>query len=82
MGEFGARFKECRVAAGMNQQEAAAASGVTQQAISLYELDKREPTAYVIIAMAQAYGVSIDYLLGIEEPTNGLIVNTIIGSEE
>lgn len=81
MGGFGARFKECRIAAGFNQSEAASAIGVTQQAISLYERDKREPTAYVIIAMAQAYGVSIDYLLGLETPANGIIVETIVGGE-
>lgn len=67
MGGFGARFKECRIAVGLSQTDAAQAAGVHQTAISMYELDKRVPTADVIIKMALAYGVSIDYLLGLTD---------------
>ena len=67
MGGFGARFKECRVSAGFNQTQAAEAVGVHQTAISMYERDKREPTADVVIKMALAYHVSIDYLLGVSD---------------
>ena len=67
MGGFGARFKECRIVAGLSQTDAARAAGVHQTAISMYELDKRVPTADVIIKMALAYGVSIDYLLGLTD---------------
>lgn len=82
MNRFGERFKECRIAAGLSQSEAAKLAGISQQAISTYELGQREPLANAIISMARVYGVSIDYLLGVEEPTNGLIVQTIIESED
>lgn len=71
MGGFGARFIECRKAAKLTQAKAAKLIGITQQAVSLYERDLREPTANIIIEMAGAYGVSIDYLLGLSDCRDG-----------
>ena len=67
MPGFGKRFKQCRIEAGMKQTVAAKAAGISQQSISAYENDEREPLATAIIALARAYGVSIDYLLGLTD---------------
>lgn len=67
MNRFGERFKECRIEAGFNQSEAAKRAGISQQSISAYETGSREPLANAIIAMALAYGVSVDYLLGLTD---------------
>ena len=64
MGWFGKRFRECRRLAGLKQTVAANLMGISQTAISQYERDQREPTADVIVRMADVYDVSIDYLLG------------------
>ena len=64
MGDFGKRFKQCRLEAGMKQTAAARATGIGQSTISQYERDEREPTVSQLIKMADAYHVSMDYLLG------------------
>lgn len=70
MGKFGARFKQCRIEAGMKQVAAARATGIGQSTISQYERDEREPTVSQLIKMADAYHVSMDYLLGISDANN------------
>ena len=64
MGDYGARFRKCRREAGMKQEAAAKAMGVGRSSISEYENDVSEPTASVLLKMADAYHVSMDYLLG------------------
>ena len=81
MGDFGKRFRECRKLAGLKQTAAARAMGISQAAISQYENDEREPTAAVVIAMARTYGVSIDYLLGVTDVRDGLVVSYLTESE-
>ena len=48
----------------MKQEAAAKAMGVGRSSISEYENDVSEPTASVLLKMADAYRVSMDYLLG------------------
>ena len=67
MGGSGYRFKQCRVEAGLKQSVAAKMAGISQQAISAYETGAREPLVTAIIALARAYDVSTDYLLGITD---------------
>lgn len=82
MGNFGSRFRECRKAAGLKQDAAARLVGVSQSAISQFERDAIEPTIDVAVRMAQAYGCSIDHLLGLDTPDNGIIVRTIMRDGE
>ena len=67
MGDFGKRFRECRKAAGLKQTAAAKLMGITQGAISFYERNERQPTADIVIKMAEVYDCSIDYLLGVTD---------------
>ena len=78
MPEFGKRFRECRKAAGLTQVEAAEKMDIGRSSISEYETDASEPTASVLYKMSVAYGVSVNYLLGLpdedqsdNEPANG-----------
>ena len=40
---------------------------VSKGAISLWETGKREPTMSSLIALAKFFGVSLDYLVGLED---------------
>ena len=64
---FGERLKELRNNAGISQMELAKATGISQSAIAKWELNKTEPTASAIIALAKYFKESTDYLLGMEE---------------
>lgn len=48
----------------LSQDEAAKALGIGFQSYRRYEHSEREPTAPVIVSMADFFGVSADYLLG------------------
>lgn len=62
-----ARLKNLRTQKGLTQTQAASAIGVTRSVISLYENEMRQPSPDIIIALARLYGVTTDYLLGIDE---------------
>lgn len=64
MPNFGERFRMCRNNAGLKQETAARLIGISQPAISAYENNVNEPTASIVLKMAEVYGVSVDYLLG------------------
>lgn len=48
----------------ITQVQAATAAGVTEAMYQFYEYGKSEPTARVLIALADYYDVSLDYLVG------------------
>lgn len=52
---------------GLKQEEAAIQSGIHYRSYRRYEQGEREPIASVIVALAQFYGVSTDYLLGLSD---------------
>lgn len=52
---------------GKKQTEMAQALGLSISAYCRYEYGEREPTASTIIRMAQYFGVSTDYLLGVRD---------------
>ena len=52
---------------GKKQTEMAQALGLSISAYCRYEYGEREPTASTIIRMAQCFGVSTDYLLGVRD---------------
>ena len=63
---IGRRLKVARAAAGLSLRSLEARIGgrVTAQAISKYERDESVPGSEVLIALADALGVSVDYLTG------------------
>lgn len=62
---FNERLKELRSDAGLSQKRLAELIGVSQKAIDFWEKGINEPKASYIIALANFFNVSCDYLLGI-----------------
>lgn len=48
----------------ITQVQAAKAAGVTESMYQFYEYGKSEPTASVLLALADYFDVSLDYLVG------------------
>lgn len=51
----------------ITQIQAAKAAGVSESMYQFYEYGKHEPTASVLIALADFFNVSLDYLCGRSE---------------
>lgn len=51
----------------LTQKELASLLGVTQDSISLWEKGKRIPDTNYVITLSRIFGVSTDYLLGLED---------------
>ena len=66
---IGRRLKIARTAAGLSLRglETAIGNHVTAQAIGKYERSESMPGSGVLIALADALGVSVDYLVGDQE---------------
>ena len=64
---FGNILKELRLDKNISQTELAKQIGVGKSIISLWEKDECEPTLSKLIALAEFFGVTIDYLAGIEK---------------
>jgi len=66
---IGKRLKLARSAAGLSLRDLQAKIGnrVTAQAIGKYERDEAVPGSAVLMALADALGVSLDYLMGEQE---------------
>ncbi len=62
--EFGESLKELRRERRLGQSELAAAIGVSNGIVSLWENGRREPTLSHLIALADYFQVSLDYLAG------------------
>ncbi len=67
MKGFGERLRNLRQEKGIGQIQLAIEIDVGKSIISLWELDKCEPTLSKLIALSKYFGVSIDYLAGLED---------------
>lgn len=65
--KFPERLKELRVEKGFSQRALAKATDLSQAAIVHWENNNRIPSAMAIIVLAHFFGVSSDYLLGLED---------------
>ena len=63
---LGLRLRQARDLVGFNQHEAADAAGVVREMISYWENDRRIPSYAQLARLAEAYGVSLESLLGTE----------------
>lgn len=64
---FGQRLKELRQEMGFTQTALAAKTGVTQNAISKYEMAKAQPYLSSLVKLAVVLEVSIDYIAGLQD---------------
>lgn len=60
---LGARIAALRKGSGMSQAELARLLKVSASAIGMYEQGRREPGADTLVALADTFHVSVDYLL-------------------
>ena len=66
--KFGEKIKAARKAAGLTQTELASQVGVTMRTIQLYEANDRQPkNAGVMLKLAKALSVPLDYFMSKEE---------------
>ncbi len=66
MVDFGNRLRALRLKADMTQGQLAKKLNLTKSVISAYETDLRLPSYDVLIGIAKIYGVTTDFLLGME----------------
>ena len=67
MGSFGERLRELRQERNLGQVQLAKELDVGKSIISSWELGVCEPTLSRLVVIAKFFGVSIDYLAGLEE---------------
>ena len=67
MSHFSERLKELRKEAKLSQDQLAKEVGLTHTAIGLWEQNKRVPNLDAVIAIAQFFHVSLDYIAGLED---------------
>ncbi len=67
MPNFAEILRKIRLEHSQSQKELADVLNVTQTAITYWETGKREPSIEILRKIANYYGVSMDYLMGLEE---------------
>ncbi len=65
--KFYERIRLLRLERGMTQKEAAAGLGIGFRAYQCYEYDQRYPDVPGLVAIADFFDVSLDYLVGRSE---------------
>jgi len=64
MDSLNAQFKKIRLERGFTQKQVADGLNIPEQGYQRYECGKVVPSALVLIALADFYDVSLDYLVG------------------
>lgn len=64
MFNFGEHLKEVRLSHNITQKQLAQAIGASERGIQNYETGTRNPTYDILIALADYFDVSLDYLVG------------------
>ncbi|MDK2563270.1 helix-turn-helix transcriptional regulator [Romboutsia sedimentorum] len=70
MESIGKRISRARRYLNINQKELCKKANITEASLSRYENEIREPKAAVVALLADALGVSTDYLLGLTDDIN------------
>lgn len=77
---MGERLRLARKKNKMSQEEVAEKLNIARSNISKYEHDKLEPNIHTIKQFCKLYGVTADYLLGIESKEGQNIIIENIGN--
>lgn len=64
MAAFNERLKELRTSKGLSQKQLSIEIKISDRGIQRYEYGEREPSMSTLIALADYFNVSIDYLVG------------------
>ena len=66
---IGDKIKELRNRTGLYQQELADIMNVSKSTIAMWETNKREPSSEMLVALANFFEVTTDFLLGVSTDT-------------
>lgn len=61
------RIKELRKARGLRQADVARETCIDQKTLSNYEIGRTNPDSYSVTLLADFFGVTADYLLGLSD---------------
>ena len=64
MPAFDERLKELRKTHGLTQKQLATETNLSERGVQNYEISKRKPEYDSLIALADYFDVSLDYLVG------------------
>lgn len=64
MFDFGSHLKALRQSKGLTQKQLATETGTSERGIQNYEIGVRKPTYEILIALADFFDVTVDYLIG------------------
>lgn len=64
MYDLSAQFKKIRKEKNLTQKQVAVGVGISEQAYQRYEYGRIVPSALMLIALADYFDVSLDYLVG------------------
>lgn len=79
---FGTILKELRTENDLSQSALASKINCSQKIIDYWEKNSSEPTAHFIVAIADFFGVSCDYLLGREDDFETISTHSDVISTE
>lgn len=63
---YAVRLRELRRSRGMSSRRVSEYCGMSHGMVGFYESGMKEPKATALITLADFYGVSVDYILGLE----------------
>ena len=66
MDNLGKRLKELRRLSNLTQRQISLKSGITERNLQMLEADKTQPKLSTLIALADTFNVSLDFLVGRE----------------
>ncbi len=69
-------LKELRNDKNLTQKELSEKLGLSKNAVCEYEKGRAEPSIETLIELSKIFGVSVDYLVGIEDDFGNVAVNT------
>jgi len=75
------RIKELRDEKNMTQIRLSIELGVSQETVSAYEIGKHYPSVKSLMLMAELFGVSMDYIMGISTVRNAVLEEGLPDSE-
>ncbi len=79
--DFGYRLRELRLSKQMTQAQVAKRLNLSKTTISGYENNIKTPSIDVLVRLANLYGVTSDYILGIEKK-KVLVIDGLTDNEE
>ena len=68
------RLRTLRAESGKNQDTVAEECGISRIALARYEGGQRMPKMNILARLAEYYGVTVDYLMGRDEPQDELVI--------